>query len=223
MIFPEKLQTVRKSKGFTQETLAEEINVSRQAIAKWESGQGFPDITNLINLSEKLCVTVDYLVKDDVCQKSPIVTSNTQLDSFIKFLIAAKQKTYAGKGSEEKSSRPMSHDLHYREGNFLYIDTYLGGECFSGEEAVWEKDTPLYAMNYSGRVIHKDFNGDFLKAALLIVPYDKPFRGPPLFQDGNYLYKCSVTGEIDWFQGYEEIYNLDTKVYECFFHGGIVR
>lgn len=39
MIFSEKLQLIRKSKGFTQEELAEKLSVSRQAVAKWEAGQ----------------------------------------------------------------------------------------------------------------------------------------------------------------------------------------
>ena len=61
MIFPEKLQVIRKSKGFTQDELAARLNVSRQAVAKWESGQGYPDISNLIGISDLFNVTVDYL------------------------------------------------------------------------------------------------------------------------------------------------------------------
>ena len=67
MIFSEKLQLIRKSKGFTQEELAEKLEVSRQAVAKWESGQVYPDINNLIQISNIFNVTVDYLVKDQAC------------------------------------------------------------------------------------------------------------------------------------------------------------
>ena len=67
MIFSEKLQILRKNKGFTQEALAEKLGVSRQAVAKWESGQIYPDISNLISISELLNVSVDYLVKDQDC------------------------------------------------------------------------------------------------------------------------------------------------------------
>ena len=51
MIFSEKLQLIRKNKGLTQEELAERLSVSRQAVAKWESGQVYPDIMNLIQIS----------------------------------------------------------------------------------------------------------------------------------------------------------------------------
>lgn len=221
MIFSEKLQVLRKSKGLTQEDLAAELSVSRQAIAKWESGLAYPDISNLISLSEYLLVTVDYLVKDDACQKQAALLPEPT-KKFVAFLLRAKQKTYAGKGAETQSSRPASHDLQYREGSYLYYDTYLGGERFSGEEAVWEDDRPLFSMNYVGRVLDKAFSGDFLKAALSNVPEEMPYRGPECFHDGEYVCRCSVSGNLDWFQGYEEIFFGSIRVYECFFHGGAV-
>ena len=70
MIFSEKLQLLRKSKGLTQENLAEKMDVSRQAVARWEAGQAYPDIGNLIAISRLFHVTVDYLVKDQACAVS---------------------------------------------------------------------------------------------------------------------------------------------------------
>ena len=55
---------IRKNQGITQEQLAEKLDVSRQAVAKWESGQVYPDINNLIQISNLFHVTVDYLVRD---------------------------------------------------------------------------------------------------------------------------------------------------------------
>jgi transcriptional regulator with XRE-family HTH domain len=222
MLFCEKLQSLRKCRGLTQEALADVLCISRQAVAKWEAGQAYPDITNLICLSEVFLVTVDYLVKEDPCQIQPLSAAVPE-DALAKFLVKAKCATYAGKGPESASSRPASHDLQYREGDFLYIDTYLGGERFSGEEAVWKGDVPVYAMNYSGRVIGEGFSGDFLKAALCRVPVEKPFRGPEVFEQGDALYRCTLNGTMDWFQGYEEICNSGTRVYECYFHGGAVK
>lgn len=224
MIFPEKLQVLRKSKGLTQEELAEKVSVSRQAIAKWENGQSYPDISNLIGISEFFKVTIDHLVKDnEPCMTSIIAQAHCDSEEVIDFLIRAKRETYAAKGVECDSSRPNSHDLRYEEGIFLYLDTYLGGECFSGEEAVWKNKNPIYAMNYSGRVTSNDFSSDFLKAALFAVPKEKPFRGPAFYQENDYVYNCKVCGDFQWFQGYEEIYYKELQVYECYFHGGIVK
>ena len=64
MIFSQKLQVIRKNKGLTQEKLAGKLDVSRQTVARWESGYVYPDISNLIKISELFNVTVDYLVKD---------------------------------------------------------------------------------------------------------------------------------------------------------------
>lgn len=48
-------------------------------------------------------------------------------------------------------------------------------------------------------------------------------RGVEYYAAGEYLYKCKVAGDFIWFQGYEEIYCNQKKVYECCFHGGTVR
>ncbi|MBR6442317.1 MAG: hypothetical protein IKS46_01410, partial [Clostridia bacterium] len=65
----------------------------------------------------------------------------------VEFLIRAKQATYAGKGAETAPSRVKSHDLVYREGDLMYYDTYLGGEKFAGEEALWISEVPCWSMN----------------------------------------------------------------------------
>ena len=78
-------------------------------------------------------------------------------------------------------------------------------------------------MNYVGRVTGSPFSGDFLKEALLHVPEDAPYRGPAQYENGDYTYSCSVEGEFDWFQGKESITYQDKLVYECFFHGGMIK
>ena len=129
MTFCDKLQILRKSKGFTQEGLSEKLNVSRAAVAKWEAGQ----------------------------------------------------------------------------------------------EAVWKNGKAVYAMNYAGRVLDQKFSGNFLKEALRATNKSLPFRGPEIYQSGEYTYKTTVTGDINWFQGYEEIFCNETKVYECYYHGGLMK
>ena len=62
MEFNEKLQELRKSKGLTQEELAQEIFVSRTAVSKWESGRGYPNIDSLKELAAFFSITVDELI-----------------------------------------------------------------------------------------------------------------------------------------------------------------
>ncbi len=140
--------------------------------------------------------------------------------ALIEFLIRAKRATYAGEGAPSAPSRPASHDLTYCEGNLSYIDTYIGTRCFAGEEALWRDGVPIWAMNYSGRVIGDGFSGDFLKECLLLVPPNMPFRGPPTHCSGGYEYRCEVQGSTDWFVGQETIAKDAVVVYECLFHGG---
>ena len=65
MEFNEKLQELRKSKGLTQEELAQSIYVSRTAVSKWESGRGYPSIDSLKELARYFGVTVDELISPD--------------------------------------------------------------------------------------------------------------------------------------------------------------
>ena len=63
MDFSEKLLTLRKSRNLTQEELAEQLDVSRQSVSKWESGQAVPELDKIVALSRIFDVTTDYLLK----------------------------------------------------------------------------------------------------------------------------------------------------------------
>lgn len=58
----ERLQYLRKKAGYSQEQLAELLGISRQAISKWESGQGNPDIDNIVKLTKIYQVSADYIL-----------------------------------------------------------------------------------------------------------------------------------------------------------------
>lgn len=64
MKFHEKLYALRKAAGMTQNDLAEKLNVSRQAVSRWEMGTAMPDVENLIVISDLFGVTLDELLKD---------------------------------------------------------------------------------------------------------------------------------------------------------------
>ena len=65
MKLADKLFELRKEKGWSQEKLAEQINVSRQSISKWESGQALPELEKVVELSKIFQVTTDYLLLEE--------------------------------------------------------------------------------------------------------------------------------------------------------------
>ncbi|MCI8853359.1 MAG: helix-turn-helix transcriptional regulator [Lachnospiraceae bacterium] len=82
MKFHEKLLKLRKEKGLSQEELGMEMQVSRQTISKWESGQSYPDFTKLVMLSDYFHMTLDELVKDlDVQEVRENPLTNEKIDS----------------------------------------------------------------------------------------------------------------------------------------------
>ncbi|MEM1485363.1 helix-turn-helix transcriptional regulator [Oscillospiraceae bacterium PP1C4] len=66
MTFGEKLQLIRKLKGMSQEQLAAQITVSRQAISKWELNTSLPDTENILQISKLFGVSTDYLLNDEI-------------------------------------------------------------------------------------------------------------------------------------------------------------
>ena len=66
MILADKIIEQRKKNGWSQEELAEKMDVSRQSISKWESAQSVPDMARLVRLSQLFGVSTDYLLKDEI-------------------------------------------------------------------------------------------------------------------------------------------------------------
>jgi transcriptional regulator with XRE-family HTH domain len=76
-MFSEKLKTLRIEKHLSQEKLAEELNVSRQTISKWESGICLPDTEKLLDLCQYFGCTSDSLLFDEETTKNTEITQNT--------------------------------------------------------------------------------------------------------------------------------------------------
>ena len=82
MKLPDKIIKLRKENGWSQEDLAEKLDVSRQAISRWENGTALPDAQNILQLSKLFNVTTDYLLNDDY-----------ESDNDIPIVHTAKQET----------------------------------------------------------------------------------------------------------------------------------
>ena len=77
----EKIRTLRKSKGMSQEELAGQVNISRQAVSRWENGTALPDADNIVQLSKLFGVTTDYLLMDsyESDEDSPKIKENNKI------------------------------------------------------------------------------------------------------------------------------------------------
>lgn len=92
MNFNEKLISLRKSMGLSQEELGAELHVSRQTISKWESAQSYPDFQRLVLLSDYFGLTLDELVRDvDVADVRSRNLNSEKLDSLYNDVGAAKK------------------------------------------------------------------------------------------------------------------------------------
>lgn len=76
MIFADKLILLRKKAGWSQEELADQMNVTRQSVSKWEGAQSVPDLEKILRLSELFGVSTDYLLKDEIEEAEHIDSSD---------------------------------------------------------------------------------------------------------------------------------------------------
>ena len=83
MILADKIIYLRKKCGWSQEELAEKMNVSRQSISKWEGAQTIPDLDKILQLSALFGVTTDYLLKDEIEDEE--LTNDASFDTTVNF------------------------------------------------------------------------------------------------------------------------------------------
>ncbi|MDT2056210.1 MULTISPECIES: helix-turn-helix domain-containing protein [Enterococcaceae] len=88
MTIGEKIKSLRQSKDLTQSGLGELLNVSSQAVSNWERGKGYPDISNVIQISELFQVSLDILIKEDIDFKAALIEDKAekQVDIFFSSL-----------------------------------------------------------------------------------------------------------------------------------------
>lgn len=150
-------------------------------------------------------------------------------DQLAQFLVQAKRATYASQG-DDASVTPLlsgSRQLQFQLGDVLYRDIYFGFAFFVGQETVYERDTPVWAMGYAGGMV--DAQADvgatykFLRFALRQIDAGAPFRGPGLIRGDDFQYTSQTDGALENFWGIERISHKRAIVYELRYHGGRVR
>ena len=92
MILGEKIAQLRRKNGWSQEELADKMEVSRQAVSKWESSQTTPDLERIMRLSSLFGVTIDYLLKDGAEPEIP--RPEAEEDTHIRLISLADAADY---------------------------------------------------------------------------------------------------------------------------------
>ena len=95
MTLGEKIRSLRKENNYSQEDLAEILDVSRQAVSKWESDKGIPELDKLIQISNTFNVTMDYLVKNNIQNETSESSNKYYVDEYT----AKEYLSYKKKGA----------------------------------------------------------------------------------------------------------------------------
>lgn len=150
------------------------------------------------------------------------------LNELCKFIVKAKKSTYAAVDAAKKIIETnKSTTLTFEDGDWKYHDNYFGGEPYGGREVVFFRDQPVYIMVYYGWVVEgvSDVQAVYktLQGALMLIPEDKPFRGPGKYSLEGAEYINVFEGEIDNFSGEEIIKSADgIEIYKAKYIGGLV-
>lgn len=138
MIFADKLIKLRKKQGWSQEELAERMNVSRQSVSKWESAASLPDIDKLILLSKLFSVSLDYLLKDEITDEDAARSSAPEVQEIQHVRVISIDQAEEYLNTQSKSA------VKTAIGTFLSVISViplliLGGACESGLYGISDK------------------------------------------------------------------------------------
>ena len=144
------------------------------------------------------------------------------------FIVQAKKETYANENVKEILVKGCGKILTYKSKEFEYQDKYLGFNPFFGKELVTKRGKIIWGMNYIGQTKKKNkiFSKKiylFLKGALRKCDLENPFRGPKKYSKENFEYFNSTRGDFSFFEGKEKIFYKGKEVYECNYHGGLIK
>ena len=144
------------------------------------------------------------------------------------FVVAAKRATYVGDGQAAVPSRTGSHDLTFQQGDWRYRDSYFGGTDFLGQEVVWQRDTPVWAMSYYGYILRPELidaarAGATIKAALSALYAEGRFLGGFEWTGPHGTYLDRSSGSVGHFHGRESISVAGTEAYALDYFGGLIR
>lgn len=159
MNFAENLKQIRREHRLSQEDLAEMLDVSRQAVSKWEQGQGYPEVETLLRLSEKLNVSPDALLSREIDSSSDgkrpnangeiIITSPYENVIVTCYKVAASAKMRGGKRSPQYALFGVSRGAASFWGE---PTTFLG--WYRNEEQISKEIEAIHQASLQGRLTY---------------------------------------------------------------------
>ena len=170
MSFAENLKQLRKENGLSQEDLAEILDVSRQAVSKWEQGNGYPEVEKLLLISNKLNISLDNLMSAEINQgadnKSTNVTGAITITSPNENVIATCYKVLSsgkmrgGKSSPKYALYGVSNGISSFWGEpTTFLGWYADKEQITKEIAEIQNaifsGTATYVLKYSAKTERK--------------------------------------------------------------------
>lgn len=140
MTFSDKFWELRKARGLSQEQLANEMNVSRQAVSKWESGQSEPDVDKVFALSKFFGVTTDYLLMEDTDDVQPMV------------------RVHVSSNEQEKPKRFIIGIVFLSTGLLIVISVIIAAAINVSNTAGWLTSYPskLWFLIFEGNGLFQD-------------------------------------------------------------------
>lgn len=166
MTLGEKLKSARKSAGFTQEQLSEKLLVSRQAVTKWESDKGMPDIENLKQLSKLLNVSIDYLLDSGETIDLSVIREEINLDDYdYKRKLSGRWIKKTGKKDMIVMAKYPDAEIHYLFGKQIQS----GGEKNTNLAIVFFTNAPYGIPDFINGIKNMD------KEFYLVNKNDKQF------------------------------------------------
>ena len=210
MKLSDKITKLRKANGWSQEELAEQLNVSRQAISRWENGTALPDANNLLQLSKLFNVTTDYLLNEDYSSDNDIPCVK-EVRSILKFQKARHGKGYivasVGEAAGEIPFTAYFAKKSYIENNEQTIQEFTNA-IYEGQ--VWVKEHSAKEIAESIQSFFPDTDLEMLEAAVQSYKDIDAWSDTPVLKEEafNRLQEVmTMAGELEKEAPYNKVVN----------------
>jgi len=170
MSFAENLKLIRKERNLSQEELAGMLDVSRQAVSKWEQGEGYPEVEKLLLLSSKLNVSLDYLMETEIPKQYTnskgnvigqiTITSPNENVITTCYKVIASGKMHGGKSSPQYALFGVNNGISFwGDEPTTFLGWYADKEQITKEIAEIHNaivsGTATYVLKYSAKTERK--------------------------------------------------------------------